>query len=198
MQPFQYPDAPHVRLHGPSGYESYDSYRDWLRDEFHFRCVYCLNRENWNLQTGAWHIDHLLPKESYPDKVVEYDNLLYSCASCNLGKGNRELSDPCTCMLRESVSIFDDGRIEGRTTEAQRVIEVLGLNGSDYVEYRSNWIGIYSMLMRDDYSRFLRLMGYPLDLPDLRRKQCPENSRPEGLDKCCFVRRENGELPDYY
>ena len=44
---FAYPERPHIRKHGPSGYEDYRSYKDWLRDEFTFRCVYCLERERW-------------------------------------------------------------------------------------------------------------------------------------------------------
>jgi hypothetical protein len=40
MQGFEYPLMPHVRRHGPAGYDDYASYRDWLRDEFTFRCVF--------------------------------------------------------------------------------------------------------------------------------------------------------------
>ena len=43
---FPYPAAAHVRLHGPQYTES-ASYKPWLRDEFAFRCVYCLWRERW-------------------------------------------------------------------------------------------------------------------------------------------------------
>src|SRR5258708_6259440 len=46
-EPFQYPAAPHVRRHGPQGYADAASFRPWLRDEFTFRCVYCLQREVW-------------------------------------------------------------------------------------------------------------------------------------------------------
>jgi hypothetical protein len=49
--PFAYADAPHVRKHGPSGYVRYQSYKDWLRDEFAFRCVYCLERESGGIPT---------------------------------------------------------------------------------------------------------------------------------------------------
>ena len=45
--PFSYPAAAHVRRHGPQGYADYPSYLPWLRDEFSFRCVYCLLREQW-------------------------------------------------------------------------------------------------------------------------------------------------------
>jgi hypothetical protein len=46
-QIFQYPRQAHVRRHGPLGYVNYQSYKPWLRDEFEFRCVYCLWRERW-------------------------------------------------------------------------------------------------------------------------------------------------------
>jgi hypothetical protein len=44
---FIYPHHPHVRRHSPRGYRDYRSYKPWLRDEFDFRCVYCLWRERW-------------------------------------------------------------------------------------------------------------------------------------------------------
>lgn len=45
MNPFVYAAFPNLRRRGPRGYRRHESYRDWLRDEFSFRCVYCLNRE---------------------------------------------------------------------------------------------------------------------------------------------------------
>ena len=45
--PFTYPVTPHVRRHGPSGYANHAEFRQWLRDEFAFSCVYCLLREVW-------------------------------------------------------------------------------------------------------------------------------------------------------
>lgn len=47
LTPFAYPAAPHARRHGPQGYANYPEYKDWLRDEFTFRCVYCREREQW-------------------------------------------------------------------------------------------------------------------------------------------------------
>ena len=44
---FDYPSAPHVRHHGPQGYLDYKHYKPRLRDDFSFRCVYCLCRETW-------------------------------------------------------------------------------------------------------------------------------------------------------
>jgi hypothetical protein len=47
MTAFNYPAEPHLRRHGPRGYADAASYRPWLRDEFAFRSVYCLFREQW-------------------------------------------------------------------------------------------------------------------------------------------------------
>lgn len=199
MQPYRYPDSPHVRRHGPSGYAAYESYRQWLRDEFLFRCVYCLHREKWGRRRGAWHIDHWLSQKEHTDKVVDYDNLLYACAACNFAKGKRDIPNPCSCLLHEAVEVFEDGRIEARTPDAQRTIRVLGLDNSEDTEFRSQVIGIYR-LKDVDYEKFLAWMGYPANLVDLakKNKRCKENSRPEGIKESCFARRARNELPDYY
>lgn len=44
---FRYPKDLQRRRHGPRGYLRYESYKPWLRDEFRFRCTYCLCRERW-------------------------------------------------------------------------------------------------------------------------------------------------------
>ena len=45
MPAYRYPNQTHRRKHGPQGYRAAAEYREWLRDEFLFRCVYCLERE---------------------------------------------------------------------------------------------------------------------------------------------------------
>ncbi len=82
--PFAYPPAPHVRRHGPQGYADYQSYRPWLRDEFSFRCVYCLLREQWGQMRGGHAIDHFLPVAQHPDRANDYDNLVYACTAWNV------------------------------------------------------------------------------------------------------------------
>ena len=52
---FVYPVERHVRRHGPLGYSDYQSFKPWLRDEFRFRCCYCLWRETWCADgAGRW------------------------------------------------------------------------------------------------------------------------------------------------
>lgn len=197
MQPYQYPESPHVHVHGPAGYSAYESYREWLRDEFSFRCVYCLHREKWGRMTGQWHIDHLLSQEDHPELATNYENLIYSCSGCNLAKGKKSVPNPCECMLHESAEVLENGEIEAKTKDALRTIKILGLDSSDYVEFRSQLIGIYR-LREIDFKKFLEWMGYPTDLPDLTSKRCPTNSRPDGIHKSALARRNRRELPDFY
>ena len=77
MDAFTYPNTAHVRQHSPRGYASIISFRSWLRDEFSFRCVYCLVREQWTLLPGMFDIDHFQPAVYHPEMSLSYDNLLY-------------------------------------------------------------------------------------------------------------------------
>ena len=76
MTPFDYPAGPHRRRHGPKGYAAPESFRPWLRDEFAFRCVYCLRRERWEPGLSAFEIDHWKPAAQHPSLALDYDNLL--------------------------------------------------------------------------------------------------------------------------
>src|SRR4051794_14515518 len=103
MIPFDYPDQPHVRQHGPQGYAQVDSYRPWLRDEFSFRCIYCLDREKWQNHLGKFALEHFLPLSRHAEQELNYDNLVYACVSCNLIKAEGEVPDPTHALTRKSV-----------------------------------------------------------------------------------------------
>lgn len=194
--PFRYPLARHERRHGPQGYAHYASFRPWLRDEFSFRCVYCLYREQWGRVMRAFDIDHFIPVAIDPTKETEYDNLLYACAPCNAAKSDRRIPNPCETLLAADVIVHDDGRIEGVTADAHRIILVLGLNSPETIEFRRLQIDIVALASQHDPELYRRLMQFPDDLPDLARLQPPQgNSRPEGVDLCCFEQRARGELP---
>jgi hypothetical protein len=132
--PFQYPTIAHVRRHGPSGYADYSSYRPWLRDEFAFRCVFCLLRERW--VTGGFHLDHFQPVAHHPDRATDYDNLLYSCAVCNTTKGDLKIPDPMKVLVESEVNVLSDGSLEATTTAAKKLIRLLDLNSRAYRDYR--------------------------------------------------------------
>ena len=92
--PFTYPPTAHVRRHGPGGYVDYASYRPWLRDEFAFRCVFCLRREQWGRALAEFEIDHLVPVSIRPDQGTDYDNLLLACGgNCSNGTDRYQTAD---------------------------------------------------------------------------------------------------------
>src|SRR4051812_40232372 len=103
MIPFLYPARPVERKHGPRGYADISSFRDWLRDEFSFRCVYCLDRERWQNPRGKFAMNHFLPVADQTGLELAYDNLVYSCAACNLSKAARVVPDPTQVLLRDDV-----------------------------------------------------------------------------------------------
>jgi hypothetical protein len=78
--PFAYPSTKHQRRHGPAGYDPYRGYKPWLRDEFTFRCVYCLEREMWYPNRAAsFSVEHIAPKSEDPSLICVYTNLAYAC-----------------------------------------------------------------------------------------------------------------------
>ena len=196
---FDYPENAHVCRHGPRGYPDYQSYRPWLRDEFAFRCVYCLVREQWGRVSGEFDVEHFTPQAKSPALGLVYENLLNACHSCNLLKGGRDLPDPRLVLLRGTVLINPDGSVEGRTDDAKRLIKILGLDSNAYNTWRLIWIRNIELAEQYDREQYQRLMGFPDDLPDLSRLRPPSgNSRTEGINDSYYEKRRRGELPETY
>jgi hypothetical protein len=197
MAAFDYPPRAHERRHGPHGYERAISYRAWLRDEFTFRCVYCLLREQWGRVTGEFDVEHFRPQVISPELGLTYDNLLYACHTCNLLKGVKALPDPSQVLTVEAVRVNPDGSIEARSPNAHRLIAILGLDSDSYRRWRSVWMRNIELAEEHDQEHFRRLMGFPDDLPALDDSP-PGNTRPEGVLQPWYARRERGELPEVY
>lgn len=196
--PFVYPATPHVRRHGPQGYADYAGFRPWLRDEFSFRCVYCLLREQW-ARYGSFAIDHFLAVAHHAAQSTDYDNLLYACAPCNAAKQDRLLPDPLRVLTNAAVQVAADGTIRTDDAEAAHLIELLGLNSDKSTEFRMLWIGIIALAAKHEPPLYAKLMGFPADLPNLSRLRPPKgNARPEGVQQSWHARRESGTLPETY
>jgi hypothetical protein len=196
-QPFLYPDRPRARRHGPT-YATYESYRPWLRDEFSFRGVYCLKREQWGIVRGTFDIDHFVPQHVAPGRIADYDNLVYSCASCNAAKRNLILPDPTQVLVYPSVVVHPDGRMEGRSPEAREIIGQLDLDGAVYREYRRLMIDIIALAQNYDCILYDTLLGFPASLPDLATKRPQGNSKAAGILASFHALRTRGELPLIY
>ena len=195
--PFTYPSQ-HTRKHGPTGYKDYGSFRDWLRDEFIFRCIFCLKREQWGVVTNAWDIDHFTPQSRNPGAALDYDNLLYVCSTCNSLKSSHLVPNPTTVSFHECVSVAEDGTIRALNDNGKLLIQVLRLDNDDHTQFRSLIINTLRVLAVHSWEIFVLWMRYPMNLPDLSRLRPPGNSRPNGVQNCFFALRSKGELEETY
>jgi hypothetical protein len=202
---FHYPSALPARRHGPHGYVAYTSFKPWLRDEFTFRCVYCLTRERW---CPAGHedfsVEHFIAQATDPQLRVAYDNLFYVYCACNAARRDVWLPlDPAREPLGVHWRIASDGVAEALTAEGAQFIAICRLNRPALVDFRRRLLRLVETLLSHDATQakdVLRdLLAFPADLPDLAALRPPEgNARPEGIAESCFERRRRGELPEIY
>jgi len=205
LVPFQYPRRPHVRRHGPQGYSVAQQYKPWLRDEFTFRCVYCLTRERWCPDgEDVFGVEHAQPEASNSQEVSNYRNLLYACCRCNAAK--RDLTgilNPAEVSLAEHLEILTDGTIHGLTDDGWDLIRVCQLDRPNLVAFRHGILEILQTLgdLRQDAQRRIlrRYFGFPSNLPRLTTLRPPGgNLRPEGIADSYYERRRKGRLPEFY
>src|SRR5262249_12308224 len=137
----------------------------------------------WGRVNGTFTIDHFVAVANDPDLENHYDNLLSACVTCNTRKGVRVLPDPLAVLTSAVVRVELDGTIHADTnSEAARLIELLGLDSPESTRFRKRWIEIIA-LVRQKPELYQQLMGYPDDLPDLRRRRPPGgNTRPAGVE----------------
>lgn len=195
---FDYLSPESVRTHGPAGYSIYESFRPWLRDEFRFRCVYCLKRETWGQVTGDFEIDHFEAQSIRPQRRLDYENLVYACRRCNAVKLDQRVSDPWRLLRSPDLRVLPDGSVDSSEPEVNRLILQLDLNSPRLKEWRTTFMRIVELAARHDPSLYQKLTAFPEDLPDLSKLRPPENSRRDGILQSWFVRRERGELPPEY
>lgn len=201
MMPYLYPDAKHERKHGPCGYTDYTQYKPWLRDEFSFRCVYCLHRERWSHSGDAvFSTDHFVAQSVDTTLQTEYDNLVYACSRCNSYKQANNVLDPCSVAFAKVIRINYDGSIDGLTSEAKQHIMILGLDDPKLVEFRGRLIRTIQALTQSSESNLVNSwLAYPDDLPRLPQFRPPGgNQRPGGLSTCTYELRKNRMLADVY
>ena len=202
---FAHPFRPHERRHGPCGYDPYGGYKPWLRDEFTFRCVYCLERESWYPDRAAsFSVDHVVPRCEDAALVCEYTNLVYACTRCNSARRDERILDPTAVAFGDHLRLGEDGILVGMTEEGLVLIDLLHLNENPALKVRRKYSRIHSLMERlpgdaDIRSLFLEAFGFPDDMPDLRTLRPPGgNSRPGGALSCYFARREDGDIQATY
>ncbi len=203
---FAMPRERHVRRHGPH-YADYTLCKPWLRDEFQFRCVYCMFRERW--ERGGWrrfHIDHLVPQSVDPSRINDYENLVYSCDICNQYKSDNTMPSPCDVAYGLHYEFNDKGEPVSLSDEGKELIEIIGLADPDAVSHRRRWIKLMQEFieLKEELGEPIRTeelrrwFGYPDDMPELRRYKPISNSREDGKQQSYFLRLNRGEIEPLY
>ena len=205
LVPFAHPSRPHERRHGPCGYATYDGYKQWLRDEFAFRCVYCLERETWYPDTAAsFSVEHVIAQSEDEARICDYTNLVYACTRCNSTRQDKRILDPTEVAFGDHLRLGDDGHLMGVTVDGQYLIKLLRLNEGRIVAVRRKYLRLLSLAEKYPADALIAAIileefGFPDDTPDLRTMRPPGgNTRPGSERSCYFVRRENGSLPPTY
>jgi hypothetical protein len=202
---FAFAADPHVRKHAPAGYRNYQDHKPWLRDEFEFRYVYCLQREMWSRERHAvFSVDHIIPQADDGTLVCVYGNLVYACLRCNSAKQDVLVLDPTHLGIGRHLRVETDGIVTGLTDEGKFLIELLHLNAGSALGERRRILRV--LRRREKYpgdqdvaADFREAFGYPEELPDLRTLRPPVGNPLEANEANCFyARREKGELPDVY
>lgn len=198
--PFAYPSKPHTRRHGPEGYSKYRQYRNWLRDEFSFRCVYCRRRETWLTLRRDYELDHFLPKSKHRDVERDYDNLVYACSDCNGTKAAKYLPSPESVAYGDCLRVAENGEIHATDERGlgAAIINALRLDAPEYTRLRR--LILETVAEARPGSKTLKwCLGYPDDLPDLSAEKEPKhNQRPAGIRESHYERKQRDELPEYY
>ena len=207
-EPFAYPTTFHFPTHGPAGYSDYRAYKPWLRDDFAFRCVYCLTRERWDASPSghaSFGADHVEAQSTAPTLITNYRNLVYACNSCNSAKRNRRLGiDPRTDAMARLLGVDAEGIVHALAPQAELMIEVFDLNEPGRISLRLEKLAILRSKQShpDDANidhLFRRAFGYPDDLPDLSALRPPGGNAVTGSELLShYARRVNGELGDVY
>jgi hypothetical protein len=169
-----------------------------LRDEFTFRCVYCLKRETWGQVTAEFELDHFEPQTLAPDRTLEYFNLVYSCRRCNSVKLDQPIDDPLTILSSGNVVVLPDGDLTSHSPGALRLIQQIDLNSPMLRRWRVMWMRIVDLAKERDTELHQQLTGFPDDLPDLGRLRPPSNSRPGGIEVSWYAKQQRGQLPESY
>ena len=126
---------------------AYRLFRTAVRENFRATCAYCLIEEKWAAGPENFEIDHFRPRSLFPDLVLSFYNLFWSCHPCNKIKGSKW---PSLSLRKAGVSFvdlcfdeFDEHFIEqpsgewlGKTASAHYTIDALRLNRLHLVELR--------------------------------------------------------------
>ena len=153
MKPIQKSKEPASLLtHRKQIHANYDNYpdkdelRDYLLAEQGYICCYCMQR----IKKETMKIEHWQPQSKYPEKQLDYQNLLAACQGnsgkpkqlqhCDTHKSEQEMTlNPL--KLTESIKYSGNGRIYSDAPNIEQEInDILNLNTQTLVNNRAEII----------------------------------------------------------
>lgn len=133
------------------------SLRDALLHEQRHLCCYCMRR----IDEKTMKIEHFLPQSRYPDKALDWGNLLGACPgnagkpwrlqTCDTRKGDREIRLDPKGALVDRVRYSNSGHVEIDDPELQQEIDdALNLNTEQLAENRRHALqGLIVVIARE-------------------------------------------------
>lgn len=134
-------------------YADYRRYRPLLRQDFLFRCAYCLRHEFFVGGEAGCSIDHHRPIAgpfARPDLAAAYENLYWCCRECNENKGvtwptehehasGWRFLDPCDVADDHDIHLHIDlqGNVNPITNTGQYTSDCLKLWRDQLAHYRA-------------------------------------------------------------
>lgn len=107
------------------------------------KCCYC--EIKLNIEAKYMEVEHYYDKNHFPERVVDWDNLLPSCKRCNGKKSDHDTSvEP---IVNPAITNPKDHfysrsyRYEAKTEIASTTIDLLGLNDTDKLVYARFQVG---------------------------------------------------------
>lgn len=179
-------------------YRYYRDYRDFIRKDSQYRCVYCDIHENeinrdLNMRDDKMTLDHFRPKSLFAHLENNPHNLVLACQDCNHHKsddfpaygrpdncsidGVDGYVDPFEVDRSDYFSVDANGVLKGRKHPADYMIRVLLLNGPYKRKIRKRRIQIQdSFEMLDDFfEKEIELINTNLSIAvDADKASCAE------------------------
>lgn len=123
------------------------------------KCCYCECKVNE--ESKYMEVEHFFCKDLYPEKVIEWENLLPSCKRCNINKGNHDVGlepiiHPVINEPREHLTL-KAYRFYAKTPLGKTTISVLDLNDIERLQQKRFEVGSGVTMELEELEMFIEV-----------------------------------------